>query len=61
MSTKESLLIRAAELYYQQGLSQQRIAELFGVSRPTVSRLLDEARACGIVEIRVHAPLRKDA
>lgn len=61
MSTKESLLIRASELYYQQGLSQQRIAELFGVSRPTVSRLLDEARACGIVEIRVHAPLRKDA
>ena len=61
MAAKESLLIRVAELYYQQGLSQQRIAELLGVSRPTVSRLLDEARACGIVEIRVHAPLRKDA
>ena len=57
---REALLVRVAELYYEQGMSQQNIAELLGLSRPTVSRLLEEARACGVVEITVHSPLRKD-
>ena len=57
---REALLVRVAELYYEQGMSQQNIAELLGMSRPTVSRLLEEARACGVVEITVHSPLRKD-
>jgi len=61
MQSREALLVHAAELYYEQGMSQQTIAGILGVSRPTVSRLLDEARASGVVEITVHSPLRKDA
>lgn len=61
MNTKEDLLIRAAELYYHQGLSQNTIAALLCTSRPTVSRILDEARESGIVEIIIHSPIKKNA
>ncbi len=60
MQSREALLVRVSELYYEQGMSQQTIAETMGMSRPTVSRLLDEARDCGIVEITVHSPLKKE-
>lgn len=61
MKTREDLLIRAAELYYQQGLSQNDIAEILCISRPTVSRILDEARELGIIEIIIHSPIKKNA
>lgn len=61
MQSREALLVHVAELYYEQGMSQQNVAETMGLSRPTVSRLLDEAKDCGIVEITVHSPLKKDA
>ena len=61
MPSREALLVHVSELYYEQGMSQQNIAEILGLSRPTVSRLLDEARDCGVVEITVHSPLKKDA
>ena len=59
MQSRESRLVHVSELYYEQGMSQQQIAALLGLSRPTVSRLLEEARRCGVVEIVVHTPLRK--
>ncbi len=61
MQSREALLVHVAELYYEQGMSQQNVAETMGLSRPTVSRLLDEARDCGVVEITVHSPLKKEA
>ena len=61
MASSTELLVRASELYYQENLSQQEVAELLGVSRPAVSRLLNEARAEGIVEITVHSPILKNA
>ncbi|MGB7604566.1 MAG: sugar-binding domain-containing protein [Lutisporaceae bacterium] len=61
MNTREDLLIRAAELYYQQGLSQNAIAEILCTSRPTVSRILEEARELGIIEIIIHSPIKKNA
>jgi deoxyribonucleoside regulator len=61
MKFKEDLLVRAAELYYQQNLSQNTIAEIMGTSRPTVSRLLDEARETGIVKIIINSPIKKNA
>ena len=61
MKTKEDLLIRAAELYYHQGLSQNVIAEILNTSRPTVSRILEEAKTSGIVEIIIHSPIKKNA
>lgn len=50
------VLVTAAVLYYEQNASQQEIAHHLGVSRPTVSRLLDRARAQGIVRIEVVPP-----
>ncbi len=53
---KSQVLLRAARLYYEDGLTQQRIANELGVSRPTVSRLLAQAREEGIVHVTVADP-----
>jgi deoxyribonucleoside regulator len=47
------LLSLAAKLYYVDGLDQTQIAQIVGVSRSTVSRLLSRARETGIVRISV--------
>ena len=52
MSDVETL-VQASRLYYELGETQERIAEVLGVTRPQVSRLLKEARSEGIVEIKV--------
>jgi DNA-binding transcriptional regulator LsrR (DeoR family) len=46
-------LVRVSRLYYELGETQEQIAAIVGVTRSQVSRLLKEARAQGIVEIRV--------
>ncbi|MCL2227112.1 MAG: hypothetical protein FWB97_05730 [Oscillospiraceae bacterium] len=60
MGMKEEILIRVAELYYIQGLNQNDISKMMNISRPQISRILEEARETGIVEIKVHSPIRKD-
>lgn len=60
MEKSDRLLINAAELYYQEDLSQSEIAERLMISRATVSRLLEEARRKKIVEITVHSPFHKN-
>jgi DNA-binding transcriptional regulator LsrR (DeoR family) len=50
------MLYRGARLYYEEDRNQQEIADLLGISRATVSRLLSEARACGVVHIEVRDP-----
>lgn len=50
------LMVQAAELYYELGLTQEQIAAHLNVSRPTVSRLLSQARAEEIVRISVVNP-----
>lgn len=52
----DDLLVRAATLYYLQDATQAQVAAALGTSRPTVSRLLAEARARGIVHIEVRDP-----
>jgi deoxyribonucleoside regulator len=49
-------VIEAAKLYYQLDYSQNQIADALGVSRPTVSRLLHQAKAEGIVMIEIKDP-----
>lgn len=46
----------AARLYYGEELAQHEVAERLNVSRSTVSRLLRQARAQGIVRIEVRPP-----
>lgn len=49
-------LVKAARLYYEEGLSQGEVARLMGLSGATVSRVLASARGQGIVEVRIHDP-----
>jgi len=51
--TDLTTLVRVSRLYYELGETQEAIAALIGVTRPHVSRLLKEARARGVVEIRI--------
>jgi len=52
---KARRLEQVARSYYEQGLTQDEIARDLKVSRPLISRLLNEAREAGIVEIRIHS------
>lgn len=57
-STPEDLrlALRAATLYYLDGLTQAEIALRLGVSRPTAGRLVARAKAKGLVRIEVVVP-----
>lgn len=57
-SDKIKKVIEAAKLYYQLDYSQSQIADILGVSRPTVSRLLQQAKSEGIVNIEIHDPTK---
>ena len=53
MKRDREFLIELATLYYEEGLSQQELADRFSLSRPSVSGLLKRCRSEGIVEIRI--------
>lgn len=53
----DDLLVRIAGRYYIDGLSQNEIAEAEHLSRPSVSRLLSEARSRGVVQFKVGRPV----
>ncbi|NQV42093.1 MAG: sugar-binding transcriptional regulator [Candidatus Marinimicrobia bacterium] len=53
---RKPLLLEAARLYYEHNLNQAQIAQKLEVSRPGVSRLLQEARDAGIVKIQIVDP-----
>jgi deoxyribonucleoside regulator len=50
-------MVKLATLFYQEGYSQREIAELTGLSRSKVSRLLKKARQHDIVHVEVINPL----
>ena len=54
--TNMEQLLSVSKMYYEQGLTQQEIAEKAFLSRSHVSRMLKEARALGIVEIIIRSP-----
>lgn len=55
------LLVKVAKMYYEQGMIQSEIANEIGVSRPYISRLLDDAQMEGIVTTTVTDPLGKES
>ncbi|MGA1329119.1 MAG: sugar-binding transcriptional regulator [Candidatus Nanopelagicales bacterium] len=61
MLRDKALLVRAARLYYEQNKSQEQIAKELLTSRSNVSRMLSDARAQGIVEIRIIENALRDA
>lgn len=52
-------LLRVARRYYLDGASQAEISQEVGYSRPTVSRMLQEARERGVVRIEIGHPLER--
>lgn len=53
----DDLLVRVASHYFVDGMSQHDIAEAEHLSRPSVSRLLSEARSRGVVQFKVGRPV----
>lgn len=53
------LVFRVARLYHEEGATQAEIAQMVGYSRPTVSRLLTEAKARRMVTVTVAHPLER--
>lgn len=51
---------QAARMYYLEDATQVEIAARLGVSRPTVSRLVAEARKAGLVRIEVVDPFQDE-
>ncbi|WP_341779955.1 sugar-binding transcriptional regulator [Levilactobacillus sp. HBUAS70063] len=49
--------LAVAKMYYQSDQSQSQIAHQLGISRPTVSRLLQFAREQGLVRIQIVDPV----
>lgn len=54
--SRDAQAVDAAKLYYLTGLSQAEVAKELGVSRPTVSKLLQLAKEKGYVVISLHDP-----
>ena len=59
--SRSASVMRAAEMYYLEQHTMDTIAEALGCSRATVSRMIGEARATGLVEITVHRHRRAAA
>ncbi len=49
-------LVQTARLYYEEGLSQQQLADRLGVSRSLIALYLKKAREQGIVKIEIKDP-----
>jgi len=63
MAMKENridLLAQVAVWYYEDRLDQAEIAHRIGKSRSMVSRMLNEVRERGMVEIRIKYPLKRN-
>ncbi|WP_125768846.1 sugar-binding transcriptional regulator [Companilactobacillus furfuricola] len=53
---KTATALKICHLYYDDGLSQNEIAKIIGISRPTVSRLLQYSHETGLVKIEIADP-----
>lgn len=53
MNERTHLMIKVAKLYYESGLTQEAISRQLRISRPTISRLMQDAIDQGIVKITI--------
>lgn len=56
MQNDNEIVTQVAYMYYIDNLPQTEISSILGISRPTVSRLLQTARDKGIVKIEIDSP-----
>ncbi|SFP65377.1 DNA-binding transcriptional regulator LsrR, DeoR family [Oscillibacter sp. PC13] len=49
-------LVEISKLYYLQGMTQEQIAKIFGISRSAVSMYLTDAKNNGIVQVQIKDP-----
>lgn len=56
-SAEIQTIVQVAIMYYSEHKNQQEIAEIMGLTRQTVSKLLKKAEEKGVVEFRIHNPL----
>ena len=54
---EDKLLVRIAEMYYQEDKNQSQIAKELNIHRTTISRLLKKSREEGIVQITINYDL----
>jgi deoxyribonucleoside regulator len=59
-NSRSEKIVQAAELFYEQRVSQIEIAKILDCSRSTISRLLSEAIETGIVKIIIKRPVEKN-
>lgn len=57
---RRDILAQVAVWYYEDRLDQAEIARRIGKSRSMVSRMLNEVRDLGLVEIRIKYPLKRN-
>lgn len=57
---RTELLVQVARLYYEHDLSQNEIAKKINLSRPYISKLLNEAKQAGIVKIKIEDPVMSE-
>ena len=53
---EQRLLVKVSKMYYEEGLAQDDIILRLNLSRSKISRLLQQARDEGIVQITVTTP-----
>jgi DNA-binding transcriptional regulator LsrR (DeoR family) len=56
-SEDREFLARVAYFHYVEGLTQNIVAEKFGISRVRVNRMLAQARSIGLVKVRIDTSL----
>ncbi|HUQ27938.1 MAG TPA: sugar-binding transcriptional regulator [Usitatibacter sp.] len=57
MEGEDQTVVRAAWLYYMEGLTQDRVASRLGITRLRANRLLADARSSGLVNITINSRL----
>lgn len=48
------IMYKVCDMYYRQDLTQQQISKKLKISRPSVSKLLTNAKKCGIIKININ-------